>query len=547
MREPRRRSVAAGGVLAAVLAVAAACVLPGAARAAGQVTLAQTEPGNIFTTPRRPAFGVKTAEDKVTWCAVNYWGKPVPAGDVDVVDGKIELPVKSTGFYRVHVVEQGEPCDPAPKPEHDAAQTTFAVLPAAKRSATDGMVYSVQTHFGQATNAWDPEIIPLITKIGAEGVRDAQPWEEGEQKKGVYDFTELEGYMTELHKFGLDPMIGFSVANKLYDAKPAKPGSSEMVGCTPYTEDGINAYAAYAVEVLRYYEKQGMPIKQVGIYNEPNLPRFGDAGPGAGDGGSPACPADAEPEAHLKIAKAVHGAIEGEFPGVTVAGPELSAGADKFDKEVLPWLEDYVAGGGVNNLDVVSLHPYRPGKFGADGLGPEQLDKVRDQAGEKPIWITELGWQSENVGEEGQAANLPRAYTVAMSRGVPRFNWYNFRDHSSKTFGLIQRQSDDQDNYAPKPSYVAYGVMTAQLAGHDYDHAEDLGDAVQSHVFTGGVRTMWAPKDETTVRFTATGEVTVTDIMGRTKTIDTSDGTGELKLTGDISYVHGDLQIQDKN
>lgn len=550
-------------VLAAMMA---ATLVPSASTGADEtIEIRQIETGNIFTEPGTPQVEVHTAMAAVRWCAADFWGNEVdvPPEDavVEVPDGSatVPLPVEGTGFYRLHVVGQNENCDPAPDPGADAAQTTFALLPRAKTSESDDLIYSVQTHFGQPGSGWNPDaLVPLITKIGAEGVRDGQPWEEVETAKGRYRFpAALEHYMTVLREAELDPVIGFGVANKIYDSAPKDQDdpTSEPVGCTPYTEEGITAYANYVVEVLRHYRELGMPINQVGIYNEPNLENFGDAGPDYDPDkpGSEGCPADALPWRHRPIGKAVYQAIEQRYPNVTVAGPELSAGIDKFDDKALPWLKKYLGGPdgqqvGLKNLDVVSLHPYRRGNFGPDGLGTGQLDKVRAyldglSARGKPIWITELGWQSENVGINQQAANVPRAHVMAMSRGVPRFNWYNLRDHSSKTFGLLQRASKDEDNHTPKPSYVAYGVMTSQLSGLDHQRSDDVGNGVQSHVFgedgTPPTRVMWSPDGPRTVRIEAEGEVTVTDIMGGTTKLDTSDGSATLTLSGNAKYVRG--------
>lgn len=528
-----RRIVPVVAVTAAL--VAAACVHT-AARAAGTISIGQVETGNVFAEPDTPKVDVHAA-GKVKWCAYDFWNTEVDTADgVEVPGGslRLRLPVETTGFYRLHVVPEGGDCAAAPT----TGRTRFALLPAPRSSATDGMTYSVQTHFAQ--EGWHPEMVPLIGLIGAEGVRDAQPWQYIETSKGGYQFDTLNkrftNYMRALKAEGLEPHIGLGLANKFYDNK-----------CTPFTDDGRKAFAAFAKQVKQHYGDQ---IKTMGIYNEPN----GHSGDFCLDGGGPG-EANSEEVPHYAIAKEVFQELPDE---VTVTAPELAGGltgwADKRE-----WLSNYFDLGGLTKLDVVALHTYRPngrqepGKDCAqgderchpEGLLEDQIKPVRELLAEhgapdKELWITEMGWKSGLIGDENQAAYLPRAHVVAMAGGVTRFNWYNFRDHKADTFGLIHKKDDPEGAYTPKPAYVAYAVLTSQLTGLTYRTDDQVGGDVHSHVFGGGaepVRVMWSATGDQTVRIEAKGEVTVTDLMGRTTTLDTDT----LTLSGDPSYVHGDI------
>ncbi|MQA09087.1 MAG: hypothetical protein GEU98_11185 [Pseudonocardiaceae bacterium] len=535
-----RRSLPRFRVLLLVTALAAslAALLPPVAGAEADIRLTQVNRGNIFNQPATPSVRVATAEDWVKWCAYDHWNEET-TGEAEVTDGsaRVELPVKVTGYYELFVTTPDGNC------KKSTARTRFALLPPEKRSAADDFVYSMQTHFTQ--RGWSPEdIVPLIKNIGVESVRDSQPWNRVERgKRGNYQFpADLTNYMRVLDDARLDTQIGLGPANELYDNK-----------CTPYTQEGRDGLARYAREVLNKYGDQ---IGSIGIYNEPNGNHFGDVC--LGDNGGPA---DSLVKYHYPIAKTVYEELEGD---IRMSAPELAGAAQGWDGDTkFGWLKDYFAKGGLSKLDVVSLHPYRPN--GAqkpsqcepkdalcrpEGLVGQQITPVRNYldnhgARDKQIWITEMGWKSDVIGEAKQAAYLPRAHVLAMNGGVTKFNWYNMRDHKDKNFGLIRRQSDTVDSYTPKPSYVAYAVMTSQLSGLSYERGGGV-DGVQNHLFSGGTkptRVMWSPGGNRTVHLEASGPVEVVDMMGGKKTLQPGDdGTVSLTVSGNPKYVHGDVE-----
>jgi len=69
----------------------------------------------------------------------------------------------------------------------------------------------------------------------------------------------------------------------------------------------------------------------------------------------------------------------------------------------------------------------------------------------------------DSTTEKRQAEMLPRTYLVALSEGVQRIFWYNFRagewqpDEREHHFGIVHK------DFSPKPAYLAYKTMTAML------------------------------------------------------------------------------------
>lgn len=521
-------------LLTALLAVGTA----GGARADTEVTLSQTTLGNVFVAGETPTVRVQTAATDVTWSVYDFWGNEVDCATHDVPGAGAALPlpvIKTTGFYELRVTADGG-CGDA------ADSTSIGLLPTPSGPADDGFTYSVQAQFSKG---WSTEIIPLMSKAGVEGVRDAQVWNQIETSKGTYDFQVDDGrfqdYMDRLKEAGIEPHVGLGLKHPAYDN-----------GCTPESEEAQEAFGRFAQEVVNHYRGQ---VTAVGIYNEPNTKATNQR-----------CGDQSEVSRHLGIARAVYDAVQDADYEAKVTAPELAEGTPKLDK-ALGWLQDYADGEGLESLDIASLHTYRPvnspdGEPQPEGPEPEglvrqQIAPVRDllndhSAGGTPIWITEMGWQSgtPDIGEANQARYLTRAHVLAMGAGVERFNWYYLMDSGPppRTFGLVRGEDNDAlGPYTPKPSYVAYAVMTSQLSGRSYDSRDDGTPAgVHSHRFTGTaepLRVMWTEQGTHTFRLATDEPVRVADLMGRTRTLQPTGGEVRLAVSEDPQYVHGDIPL----
>lgn len=352
--------------------------------------------------------------------------------------------------------------------------------------------------------------------------------------------------MRQLDDHGIEPLVVAGRGNRYYDAVGGR-----LV--TPYTGPGQQAYARYAGDVVAHYRDEGIDIPSVGIYNEPNICQFGDAGGGGG--------ADALPDVHANLANLVTESVTSEGP--RVVGPELAAGAHNMGQGDPPppvdgcqlqpwpeWLDTFEAEGGLDGVDVVSIHAYRhrvPDN-GPEGL-VDQLREVRRVAGDRPIWITEVGWPNCGRGavdEATQARYLPRTYAVALANGVERVYWYAFKDEHlpdgctgrrSRHFGLLDESNRSTD------AYDAYQVMTQQLTNRPYRDRDTAPAGVHSYRFgpdRDPVRVMWDPDGTTTITLHTDEPLQVTEAQGDTHTLDPGpQGRVTLPLADEVQYVHG--------
>jgi hypothetical protein len=506
--------------IAVLVAIATGVASP---RAGAQtVTIGQTAIGNVFTQGGTPAFDVTTSATEIAWSARDYWGNRVAAGDQPVADGavRLQVPVQNTGYYELRVTESAGGASAS-------AQAAFAVLPEAAPPRDDGFTFGVQTHFG---DSWNPQLVPLLQRIGVEAVRDSLPWPKIETEPGVYNFAAENGryetYMAALRDSGIKPLIHFGLSNPNYDND-----------ATPHTDAGRQAYARFVTEVMRHF---GQQINEVLVYNEPNIVKFGDHGDG---------PADALPQNYFALLRETHRAVKALRPDVTVAGPEVTIAAQNRAIWV-PWLEEFFELGGLDFIDTVSVHPYRDRcSCTPEGLAG-QLAEVRTLmerhgGGDKAIWNTEQGWTNELNSEAELAGFVPRTNILAMAEGLQGAQWFNFMDHNGKLYGLIRRGDSPLGANTPKPAYVSYGVMTSQLSGLAYHSADPAPQGVFSRRFgpdSAPTRAMWAPQGARSVALMTDQPLRVTDAMGTTRTLNPVGGQVSLTLTSDPLYVRGPVE-----
>jgi hypothetical protein len=371
--------------------------------------------------------------------------------------------------------------------------------------------FGVMTHFAQG---WDPNWIPLIEGSGIANVRDELYWKEVEPEKGVFRFpARYDRYLGELKKDRISPLIVLSFENPNYDS-----------GLTPYSKEGIDGFARYAVEVLRHC---GPQVKAVEVWNEYN--GTFNHGPASANRSS----------AYLEMLRSTYVAIKRERPDVIVVGGATSG-------IPMPYWEKLMAEGALNYMDVLSVHPYRY-LSPPEGIEGEIADlqhlvlKFNKSGRALPIWVTEIGWYIKPstapgdllIDEKVQAEYLVRAYALLLSANVQRVYWYLFRDYENFTMGLMR----DDPQRTRKPAYFAYTTLVKQLRDADFVSREATPDDFYSLLFrrrTGQeVRVVWSltPRELTLPR-----ETIVVDLVGAPVR-----ASGLLELDDSPVFVTGPL------
>ncbi len=372
--------------------------------------------------------------------------------------------------------------------------------------------FGVQMHLSQG---WNQSLIPQAAQGGIGSVRDELYWGNIEQTPGRYVFPQMyDSYMAALQANNISPLIELDFANQNYD-----------FGLAPFDSTGFNAYANYCTAVLNHYGDQ---IHAVEIWDEYDNPAF-TYGPATAD----------LPGTYTNMLQAAYSAIKSSHPGVTVVG----GGTPWLD---IPFWQGLCADGGLNYLDVASIHPYRYDEA-PEGMQNEisqlrNIMKLYNNGQTKPIWATEVGWYTSGdeyaVTPEVQADYLVRAYALLMAAGVDRVYWYLYRDNPEIDNGCSLGIVQEDNNQTTKPAYAAMATMSSFLQGAHFVQAEGgLNGPAYSILFERDdgtqLRVMWATKATTIY---AAGAVSEQDLNGNYLTMD-----GYLYLSPAPLFVTGPL------
>jgi hypothetical protein len=386
--------------------------------------------------------------------------------------------------------------------DHNRSETTFAVLPPMPETDVGTNPFGACLHFEQHKGKL-PLTYQLLKRIGGRWARDELGWGGVERAKGVFTFEpRADAYVKGAGAAGLREFPIFDYANGLYD-KGASPASPEAQA----------AFAEYARQlVLRYKDT----VHDWEVFNEPNG-GFWKPKP--------------DPVAYARLLKVTYAAVKSADPTATVVAA-ATAGVD------LGFIDKMLAAGGTT-FDALSIHPYNyPSTPEAGGLvsGVRRVRAVlaRHGCGDKPIWITEIGWPNHATAggatEEDTANALVRSLSLFRSEPLTGpYMWYDFQNdglnaaYNEDNFGLIRLDG------SPKRPYVAAAMFNRVTAGKRF--AKDLspGEPVYVHVYEGadGERTavVWATPFEASVELRLDcAQVEWSDATGVLKTVPVTGG-----------------------
>ena len=324
---------------------------------------------------------------------------------------------------------------------------------------------------GEDESGWDVVSVGAVSRNGASGSRKLEPESPWGVGLYLYRYPENEeGFrrMAEAARLARDAGVKWSREEfqwhriepregrfnwYFYDrmVRTALENGIKIYGLLaywspwtePYTEKGINAYAAWASAVVARYRDR---IRHWEVWNEPNI--FFWQGPR---------------DMYAELLKKTYRAIKAADPGAKVLGLS-TAGIDvPFIKRILALEAPF---------DILTIHPYR-GVLNEDEFVRE-LRNVRSLVGGRPVWITEMGWPTLPGGtdEAEQARLLARTYLSAVGSGaVESVSWYDFREdgwdplYNEHHFGVVRR------DLTPKAAYLALACVCRTLGSSKFRDA----------------------------------------------------------------------------
>ncbi|WP_286329108.1 glycosyl hydrolase [Agromyces marinus] len=539
----RKAAVATAAALAATLLLAAP------AQSNENTTIESDSLGNIFTNADDIEFAVQAPG--AGWTIVDDQGRTVLTGEIGHDSSTIAPDIDEPGHYTLTV--EGE----------TPFTTTFALI--APWSGERDERFAINTKFGLPARGgapmWDPDtktyvggtgsqsldIAPILAQTGVAGIRDTLGWGQFEPEEGLYAGGPAfyDDYINTASELGAEPLVILSYGNKLYDQ------DDEGFGAAPFTERGIQAYAEYARAVLDRHEGVVDTVEVWNEYNGAEAPW--NRGP---------CKAD--PKCYYEMLKVTAEVVHEAHPDAKIVGPAAVT---------LPyaWLEELFSHGALEYLDAVTVHPYgfpQSPEAGytapsLPGVGLEariqQLDELIREYNDgeaKPIWFTEVGWQSNisarGVSEATQADYTVRSQVIALASGVERVYWYSLentgvnRAAPGQNWGMVRSAADPAGAYTPKMAFNAYATLTRVLSGAEFDHRDETDPEIRSYEFRRAdgtpAKVMWSTDGPRDVTLMSGSDVEVTRMDGASRTLTPFAGGVAVTLDGSPVYVEGEVE-----
>lgn len=283
--------------------------------------------------------------------------------------------------------------------------------------------YGVNTHLPPA------ELLDLAVSAGFGSIRIDANWDMIEPARGHYSWGITDRVVQEAVARGLDIYATLS-----YTPSWANGGHGRH---TP----PIDAGDWYAF-VEAFCQRYRATIRHVGLWNEPNMKGFWSGSP--------------EQYVNSILEVGAH-AVKRVEQHIAVCGPDLA-----MERDWTSWLDTILERGG-QFLDIVTQHCYQEsagdvmhrmtGSYAwwERLIGLSSVRQIMERRGlrEKPLWLTECGWNTADLTTAQQAYNYAQLMDrIATQERIARIFFYELRDHPPEGWGIVD------DKLRPKAAYT---------------------------------------------------------------------------------------------
>lgn len=225
----------------------------------------------------------------------------------------------------------------------------------------------------------------------------------------------------------------------------------------------------------------------------------------------------------VKVHEYIGKGIKSAFPDTKILGPCLASVS-------LSTLDKLVQRGLLNHIDALSLHTYvsgtaPEGKFISDIRALKSYMKKVGRP-DMPIYFTEYGWTSQvgtwatPVNELSQARYCARSLGLLTHENIETIIYfcllYKTSNHGEAGFSILN------DDFSPKPAYVAFSTASRWLAGTQPEALLEIAPGAYLQTLRRGDQTVamiWSVKDKHVLKLPV-GVIRGADMMGRPLVID---------------------------
>jgi len=239
----------------------------------------------------------------------------------------------------------------------------------------------------------------MAREMGAAWVVEFFPWPYLEPEPGRYAWAHSDLRIFLARREGLKVIARLGMVPVW-----ARPWGAPATYLGP---EAVFPFARFAAAFAARYRDQ---VAALVIWNEPNLYiEWGDRPP--------------DPEFFVAVMKAVYGAVKAVAPGLPVlaGGPAPTLEDSLHAMNDLRFLREVYARGIAAHLDGWAMHPYGFGNPPEEPPAPDRLNFrrvelmraiMRVYGDERPIYITEAGWNESPAYDHGLPPAVRADYTV---------------------------------------------------------------------------------------------------------------------------------------
>lgn len=270
----------------------------------------------------------------------------------------------------------------------------------------------VHTRLTDEVEEWKiQETLRMVRQMGAPTIVDFFPWAYVEREPGVYDWTHPDRIIKHAENQGITVIARLGLVPPWVN----EDAGNDVATLNLLPHEHFDTFAQFVAAFVSRYQGR---VNHIIIWNEPNLSfEWGNRPP--------------DPQAYTALLAVSYAAAKSANPDVVVMGGALAptlapAGGMDGAWDDLDFLEQLYEAGAGAYFDALSVHNY---PFGVSPLAEpapgslnfRRLELMRDVMtrygdGEKPVFITETGWNDHPRFRDAVSVSERIAFTLEMYR-----------------------------------------------------------------------------------------------------------------------------------
>ncbi len=297
--------------------------------------------------------------------------------------------------------------------------------------------------------------LEMASQAGIGWLRLGFPWSWVEGTPGRFIWQVHDALIAKAQSLGIEVMgsLGYTAVW----ASSAPPEVTRAVDRERYPPTDYEAWGRYVFQTVSRYKGR---VRYWEVWNEPDLGGEGQFGFWRGT----------ESEFARLLAVAYESVKRADPQAqVVIGGLSLGGSPGVLNEEFLPRILNDPSYPAARYFDIAAFHQYGSKETARQRITYVKSELEKVGAGQKPIWVTEVGIASEPRpqdppqyrGPEGQARYLREMLPYLLELGARKVFWFSLVDSTLSGANTISHGLLRED-LEPKPAYFAYRDLIAE-------------------------------------------------------------------------------------